>query len=185
MRRGRITSNQITPNGVKALQFVKSKGEIWKYGLTKKEIPKDDSVDKQHSWYVSTANRAVDQLAEGSYTTRKNDDNGPHLRRNYVPTERGNLVAPRMMIASPGMRMPDSGANLGGGTIGVALSNIGFGMTSGAFFSCPVGYGGLSVAWVDGDPVVGIGARICPKCGKTSTDVSACDNCGHSFVGNS
>jgi len=60
----------------------------------------------------------------------------------------------------------------------VTLNHLGFGMTSGAYFSAPIGLEGIHVKSIEGDPVLGLGTKICPKCGRANANVPLCTGCG-------
>ena len=170
MKRGKIRSDQITPKGVRALNLASSEGNIWKHLL----------IGKQNRWPPSTANRTIDQLAEARYIASAPATTS-HLRSNFVLTERGALVASKLRVASQGMRVPGFAVNLGGGEFVLTLSNLAFGMASGAYISCPTGQNQFRVASTKGDPVLGIGAKICPRCGEVSANIWTCDTCGALF----
>ncbi len=166
VKRRKITPQQITPKGVEALNIASSNGPIWQHRLI-----------REYGWYNQTANRTVHGLANAGYLA-KEAETGPRLRCNFALTEFGAQVGSRFLTASQRMTIPDSFANLGGGKIVLRLNDLYFGIASGAYFSCPVVPSRMFVDSIEGDPVLGIGVRICPKCGKVNLVGSACANCG-------
>jgi hypothetical protein len=166
VQRGRINSTQITPKGVEALEIAITHGGVWKYLLIGK-----------YWWRPSTADRTIDGLAESGYIARMAEA-GSGSRHKYVATELGKQVALRFRNAKPRMKLPSSITNLGGGDLIIRWDDSVLGMTSGAFFSGPVGLDDIRVYSTEGNPVVGMGVKICPRCGKVNETGSPCARCG-------
>jgi predicted transcriptional regulator len=174
VKRGRISSSQITPKGVEALQIASanSDGKIWKHLL----------IGKKHRWDPSTADRVIDELAEAGYIERQ-ANMIPTRRHEYVLTDFGRDVVSKFEIPRRGMSVRGLFANMGGGLFVVTLNDSGFGMTGGTYFSAPTGLEGMHVKWIEGDPVLGLGTKICPKCRRTNLDVPSCTYCGATLQG--
>jgi predicted transcriptional regulator len=169
VKRGRIHSSQITPKGVEALQIASanSNRKIWKHLL----------IGEQNRWDPSTANRVINELTEGGYIERQ-DNAIPTRRQEYVLTKLGQDVISKYKIPEQGMSVRGLFSNMGGGLFVVTLNDSGFGMTSGSYFSAPIGLEGIHVKSIIGDPVLGLETKICPKCGKVNADERSCIRCG-------
>jgi hypothetical protein len=176
VKRGRIDPSQITPKGVEALQIASANPDrkIWKHLL----------IGKEHRWDPSTADRVIDELAEAGYIERQPNMN-PTRRHEYVLTRFGKYVTSKYKIPERGMSLRGLFANMGGGLFAVALNNSGFGMTGGTYFSAPIGLEGIHVKWKEGDPVLGLGTKICPKCGRINLDAPFCTYCRAPMQGDS
>jgi len=168
VERGRISSNQITPKGVEALNIAsfeeKRNSRIWQYKL-----------DREYGWYRSTASRVVHALVKAGYL-EKEGDTAPRMRSNFRLTEKGKDVNSECWIASQGMTIPSSMTNLGGGRLVLGMSNLSFGMPPGAYISAPDVPRKLRVESIEGSPVVSSKVRQCSHCGKIHSIETPCHN---------
>ena len=168
VERGRISSNQITPKGVEALNIAKCEekrnSRIWQYKLV-----------EEYGWHRSTASRVVHGLVEAGYL-EKDGDAAPRMRSNFTLTEKGKEVGSEYLKASQRMTIPSSMTNLGAGELVIGMSNLYFGMPPGAYISAPDVPRRLCVVSIEGEPVVSSKFRQCQYCRKIHSIETSCRN---------